>query len=221
MNEIIPKILHMLWVGDAPAPDYFYDNLNRWKELMPSWEFKIWTNKELTEDLIEASYLNLINTATKGAQKADLLRYYVVHKYGGYYMDSDITPIRSLDEINVFNYSCVVCHDRPWITWPYIINAFFGSVASHELLNHVITQMYSVDLTRSDIHMVTGPAALGNAYFALRDRIKCVVLPYFYFYKNKIGDISVGEFVDSKYGSYLTQDVEGALGHHKYAATWC
>jgi mannosyltransferase OCH1-like enzyme len=217
---IIPKILHMIWLGEKERPEYFDININRWKDLMPSWDFKIWTNEHLTEEYIEKSYLQLINKASKGAQKADLLRYYMVYKYGGFYVDADVTPLKSLDFIKTYNYSTVICNDRPWITWAYISIGFFGSVKESEFLKFIIDNMYKVDLENKDIHLTTGPAALGLAYFNLREKISCLVLPYFYFYRNKVGDIGPGSCADSKFGVYLKDNIDEALGHHFYAATW-
>jgi hypothetical protein len=218
--KTIPKILHIIWLGDQVQPDYFYFNTNKWKELMPDWDIKIWYNDCLTGDNIELSYLELINKAKKGAQKADLLRYYMVYKYGGFYVDSDITPFKSLDNIPTYHYSDVLCHDRPWVSWPYVINAFFGSKQKSELMKYTIDQMYNVDFNVENIHLTSGPGALGRSYFHLRDTNSIIMLPYFLFYRNRIGDIGPGDYVDSKYGVYLKDNIHEAIGHHTYAATW-
>lgn len=208
----IPKILHMIWVGVNSAPDYFFENLAAWKQLMPDWEFKIWTNADLTVTNIDKEYLDLINKADTGAQKADLLRYYVVNKFGGYYVDSDITPQRSLNELDTNTHNIVLCHDLK-IDWAYIINAFFAASPKHPILEFVIQQMYNVDYNNSEIHLTTGPAALGKAYFNFKNNLNCLILPYWFFYRNKKGDLDIN-------GIPLTEDKIGAFGSHRYAATW-
>lgn len=202
----------MIWIGENEAPDYFFDNLEKWKELMPSWDIKVWTNSDLTEDKIEPSYLALINKSNIGAQKADLLRFYVVNKFGGYYVDSDIVPLRNLTELDGENKDFIICHDLH-IEWEYIINAFFAATPNNPALNLIQERMYEVDFNRKDIHLTTGPARLGEAYFNFREELDFMVLPYWYFYRNKIGDIDLD-------GTYLTSDKIGAFGSHRYAATW-
>lgn len=208
----IPNILHMIWVGNDPIPNYFFENLASWKLLMPDWEFKVWTNTDLTTENIDNDYLNLINKTNIGAQKADLLRYYVVNRFGGYYVDSDITPLRSLNELDTNTHDLVLCHDLK-IEWAYIINAFFAASPKHSLLEFVIQQMYNVDYNKPEIHLTTGPAALGNAYFNFKDNLNCLILPYWFFYRNKKGDLDIN-------GIPLAEDKTGAFGSHRYAATW-
>jgi mannosyltransferase OCH1-like enzyme len=53
---MIPKILHMVWVGKAEPPQYFLDNLNKWKDLMPHWTYMVWTNDKLTEEYFDNDY---------------------------------------------------------------------------------------------------------------------------------------------------------------------
>ena len=49
---MIPKILHFLWMGPK-MPDIYQKSLDRWKELHPDYEVKLWTGvpKEMTGDL--------------------------------------------------------------------------------------------------------------------------------------------------------------------------
>jgi mannosyltransferase OCH1-like enzyme len=203
----------MIWVGDKPAPDYFNNNISAWSQLMPDWEIKIWTNSELTTNLIDQNYLDLINKSNIGAQKADLLRYYVVNKFGGYYIDSDITPYRSLSDLNIGDHDLVLCHDLK-IEWAYIINAFFAASPNHKLLNFIIQQMFNVDFSNPEIHLTTGPAALGSGYFNFKDTLDCLILPHWFFYRNKKGDI------DLETNEILIKNKEGIFGSHQYAATW-
>lgn len=211
MNKI-PNILHVIWVGDVTPPNYFYENLASWKQFMPDWEFKVWTNEEIKADIIDLSYLELLNKTRNGAQKTDLLRYYVVNKFGGYYVDADIKPERSLLELNAENNDFVICHDLE-ITWEYIMCAFFAATANNPILQYAIEQMYNVDYSNKEQHLTTGPGALGRAYFAEKQKVNSLILPYWYFYRNKKGS----QHLD---GTAVLEDIPGAFGSHQYAQTW-
>lgn len=210
--EKIPNILHMIWIGSDLVPDYFLKNLEIWKQLMPDWDFKVWTNTDLTTDNIDESYLNLINKTNIGAQKADLLRYYVINKFGGYYVDADVTPQKSLNDLGVTTQDLVICHDLQ-IEWAYIAIGFFGATPKHPVFKYIIEQMFKVDFNETNIHLTTGPAAFGNAYYMFKDSIDCLILPYWYFYRNKKGDININ-------GDLVLEDVLNVFGSHRYAATW-
>lgn len=161
----IPSILHMIWLGELPPPDYFINNVKKWKELMPTWHFMIWTNDHLTTAFIDHNYLSKINLAKQGAQKADLLRYYVINKYGGFYVDADITPMRSLNDLLYIDHSIILCNDMP-INFNYIANSFFGSMPNHPVFNLLCNHIIFSALNTEDVHVHTGPGLFGKCLFA-------------------------------------------------------
>lgn len=208
----IPKILHMIWIGDDMPPNYFYENNLKWKQLMPDWEFKLWMNNDLNENMIHPNYLSLIDKAHTGAQKADLLRYYIIYHFGGYYVDADVLPKKSLNELQIENFDVVLCHDLE-ITWEYVAIGFFGAKESHPLFKLILDKMSTINLNTKDIHLETGPAALGKAYFEMKENLNCKILPHWYFYRNQENDIGID-------GNIINKDIDEAFGTHTYAATW-
>lgn len=74
----IPRIAHLIWVGESPKPNYFDSNTNKWKELMPSWEIKVWKNEDITLQHFPERAISLIHQCKKGAQKADIMRYFII-----------------------------------------------------------------------------------------------------------------------------------------------
>jgi len=210
-EPVIPKLLHMIWVGEKEPPDYVGKHYEQWKALMPAWSVRLWTNADLHEGEFPTAILPRIAEAKKGAQKADLMRYFIVYKYGGVYMDADVVPHRSLDPILAVGEPVVLCHDLP-ITWPYIINAFFASVPGHPLFKRICDMCYSyVKLNTTDVHMMTGPRLLGDNVWNVKGRY--IVLPVYSFYRNRAGDVH-------SHGVRRTDDFEGRFGSHTYAATW-
>lgn len=205
----------MIWIGPKKPNLYFFENLHKWKGLMPNWEFKVWTNDTLTPELIDKEYLDLLNDALSGSHAADILRWYLLWKWGGYYVDADITPIKSLENINTHKYPVVLCHDLP-ITWNYIACGFVASEPGHKLFKTLVNKMYQADLTNTDIHLVTGPGALGEAWENLdwQNNGGYLMLPYWFFYRNRIGDPSIDSI------NRIMQNHLDAVGNHFYAAEW-
>jgi hypothetical protein len=88
----IPKILHFIWFGNHRCP---YNIINTWKE--DGWEIKVWRteieNKEtdvLISSLGDFKLMKLIDTTGKYNQKSDILRLYLLYRFGGVYCDVDI-----------------------------------------------------------------------------------------------------------------------------------
>lgn len=213
----IPKILHMVWVGKAEPPQYFINNVNKWKELMPDWTYMIWTNDKMTTEYFDQDYLDLMKKVINPSQVSDFIRFYVMNKWGGYYLDADVTPIRNLEELPVKN-PIVLCNDLPETSPFYMMCAFMAGVPNHPLWEMCIEECKKVDLSIKYGEGVTptGPAVLGICNHSVNwESIGgCTQLPYWYFYRNRIGD--PGPYMPNR----VSLDHPEAFGNHFYAASW-
>lgn len=217
VNEI-PKILHMVWVGNEEPPNYFWDNLNKWKSLMPNWTYMVWTNDMLTEEYFDREYLNLISKVINPSQASDFIRFYVMNKWGGYYLDADVTPIRNLEELPAEN-PIILCNDLPETGPWYMMCAFMAGVPNHSLWQLCIDECWNVDVNIKYGEGVTptGPAVLGYVSQQLVDWDSVggyTQLPYWYFYRNRVGD--PGPYIPDR----IMRDHPDAFGNHFYAASW-
>lgn len=160
MNKI-PLKFHMIWVGEKEIPEYAFNNFLGWKKIMPHWEARLWTNKDINLDEFSQEVIEKIHQANKGAQKADIMRYYIIEKYGGFYIDTDTIPIRPLDPIVYMNYDLILYHDNE-VTWNYICNSPFGASPHHPVLKEVCKRVLEAELNTTDIHIKTGPHLWGT-----------------------------------------------------------
>jgi glycosyltransferase involved in cell wall biosynthesis len=197
----IPRILHMIWVGDSPMPDTFMLYITQWQTLMPSWSIRIWTNTDINSMVFPQEAIDLINTATKGAQKADIMRYFIIEKYGGIYMDADVIPHRSLEPLiaSFKNSSLITCHDIP-LTWEYISIGFFAATPHHPVLQTACTMCYDTIVNTEDIHLKTGPFLFGHAIANTPVKLyeKHILLPSKYFYRNSSFNERFGDHTYAK-----------------------
>lgn len=198
-NEI-PRMAHLIWVGNNDRPSHFNSNVKKWRELMPDWEIRVWTNDHINTHHFPQEVIDLLHTVEKGAQKADIMRYFIMETCGGIYLDSDITPHRSLESLitHAPGAEVILCHDLP-LTWKYIINAFFAAVPNHPLFKLCTELVVKATMNTHDLHMHTGPRLLGEAVSRLRGH-KMILLPLEYFYRNL--------------------HYNGRFGHHFYAKDW-
>ena len=154
----IPCILHLIWFGEMKQ--YVEDNLNRWKELMPHWTTKLWTDNDLA--VFPSEVVCKVREATNYAQKSDILRMFILKKYGGVYVDTDITPRSSLDPIIALNYDIVLFHERE-IEWEYITQFFIAAIPNHPAIKTACHMALEAVINTSDIHQKTGPQLWGMA----------------------------------------------------------
>ncbi len=93
-TPLIPKIIHQIWIG-GPVPDRFVKLMETWKELHPSWEYKLWTDADLQDFpfLDRRAFDRAINIGAK----ADILRYDILFHFGGVYVDCDFECVKPLD----------------------------------------------------------------------------------------------------------------------------
>lgn len=102
-EQTISRVVHLvygLWDGHA-LPWRYRSTLGSWHRRHNSsrWDIVLW-NRSQAQSLIDRHYpewASIYKGYTRPVQRADLLRYLILHRYGGFYADLDITCIRSLD----------------------------------------------------------------------------------------------------------------------------
>lgn len=94
---MIPKIIHLCWVGGGKYPVEIRECIESWQRYLPDYEIKLWDRKAVLD--IGCTFANEAMEAHKWAFAADAVRFYAVWKYGGIYMDSDILVLRHFDEL--------------------------------------------------------------------------------------------------------------------------
>ncbi|MBP5335227.1 MAG: glycosyl transferase [Bacteroidales bacterium] len=94
---MIPKIIHLCWLGGDPYPPKIQSCIDSWKKYLPEYEIMLWDAKRF--DLNSLAWTKQAFEAKKYAFVVDYLRFYAVYNYGGIYFDSDVEVIKSFDEL--------------------------------------------------------------------------------------------------------------------------
>lgn len=93
--SLIPKILHQIWIGPKPAP---INLMNTWKEKHPDWEYILWNENEISRRGLKLECVEQINIIQEINGKADIIRWEILYKYGGYFVDADSICIEPFDD---------------------------------------------------------------------------------------------------------------------------
>lgn len=128
MNNLIPKKIWALWINFFEKTDgiltddlIFYINRIKYLHQDSEWQVIIITEYENLISLIkDDEYKQIIldvfdNKFVGSAHKSDLIRYYLLKTYGGYWIDISTFLVMSLNELSILNNSSFVCYYAPTI----------------------------------------------------------------------------------------------------------
>ena len=140
---MIPKIIHQVYgiFDDGVSLDEItvfkkHTDLTKAFCYGHNIEYKMWSLKECEELLCEyyPEYIELWNEFRLPIQQADFIRYLILHRCGGIYVDCDIYPIKPLDKL--------LKDDLLFVSWnndkkmlPY--NAIMGATPNHNLFINI------------------------------------------------------------------------------------
>jgi mannosyltransferase OCH1-like enzyme len=181
MSSDVPKIIHQIWhsfgdsyppTSDAPsrrnAPPKWDASRVAWTAANPGWTHMMWNEKD-SRDLIALHYpkfLKYYDFYPNAIQRVDAARYFIVHHYGGVYIDMDLFPIKgsALDDWIGVSPNVGLYVVREIARNAFFTNSFFAAQKGSAILGHVCNRMTKQlpwwALTHHVIIMVsTGPWA--------------------------------------------------------------
>ena len=179
VNEI-PKIIHQT----APAnkdkwhKDWFKCQ-ESWKKHFPDFEYKMWTDED-NENLIKTDYPWFLDTYTKYENKInriDIVRYFILDKYGGIYADMDYICIKNF--YNELPKDKVSISESPYKENEIIQNALMCSPKKHSFWMKVITEgkkRWDNNDNRDKVLYIAGPQLVSKIYEDNKDDVN--VLPF-------------------------------------------
>ena len=92
----IPPVLHQIWLGADPYPDAFSAYARGWEELHPGWELRLWTEETIPDDVRRRE---VYETLRNPSERSDILRYELLDRFGGVYLDCDLECRRPLEPL--------------------------------------------------------------------------------------------------------------------------
>ena len=179
----IPRVIHQIWLGPERPP---LETMESCRRTNPRWFYVLWTEDNLPP-MVNRQTFDAFGTVYHG--KADVLRYELLYRFGGIYVDADQLCLRSFDDLtgpddtffagyqNLGNPD--LDDDRRNAT--LVANAVLGASPRNPILERVIR-----DIGDGPIHaarpawIVVGPAALTKAIEETPSR--AVVHPFYEFY---------------------------------------
>jgi len=191
------KIIHQVWFGTIPnkrSAEKAYEKLklcrNSWKVKNPNWYHIEW-NKDMCINLLKTLYPEHIEMFKKynyEIQRCDMVRYLILHRYGGWYVDMDYYCNRPLDEaMLIYNSNIYLVQSPNGIIGQdedHISNSLMYSVKNHPFWRQILIEMEKVKnisyyyTKHLDVMFKTGPGILNHIYSMYKYRYKVKSLPW-------------------------------------------
>lgn len=172
-DQKIPRIIWMtVSDGQMKAGPFHYNLLAEHFNKNPEYEWVVsddeTSKKFMNSEEVKPSWTKAYNSARNGAEKADIWRYAVMYKYGGVYMDTDMTAQKPLGEIidGTADFAQQLLKKKKGREGTQFVLMY---APEHPIMEAVLDQIaakFSKELPRGMTNMVTGPGALSQAMAA-------------------------------------------------------
>jgi mannosyltransferase OCH1-like enzyme/SAM-dependent methyltransferase len=176
-TKAIPSFIHQIWIG-GPVPEIYQPLISKLKEVNPRMGYKLWNESNLDFDLVTG---DLIHHVKNPGQKSDILRYEILNKYGGIYLDLDFDPIRSFDSLLGYEFFSGIVYSPT----PSLANGLIGCVPQHPIIQACLERVKRSRNSNgiSEIMKQTGPFMFTDVFMEMFENLpRSVVLPVSYFY---------------------------------------
>lgn len=96
-RQMIPKRIHYCWFGEKEMPEFLRKCVSSWQKLCPDYELLCWNNDNY--DVSRIPYAREALEQKRYGFVTDAARLDILYRYGGIYMDTDVTLLKNLDEL--------------------------------------------------------------------------------------------------------------------------
>lgn len=98
MNQLIPKIIHQIHLGDKNLSEQELEWQEGWCRLNPSWQYIMWDDKKIKNEL-RITHPKILKSCKSFSEKSDILRFEILHQFGGLYIDTDFECLKPIDPL--------------------------------------------------------------------------------------------------------------------------
>jgi hypothetical protein len=137
--EIIPKVIHQVWLGDKelpPSKKYLYEKT---KKIYPNYDVKLWKEENITKEKFPMTYdiiktlleFNKVSPFNKLATVTDIVRHELLYHEGGFWKDAGMNMLRPIFD-KFTKYKLVIAFDKTFrYRWLQGM-CFFGNMPRYE-----------------------------------------------------------------------------------------
>lgn len=194
------KIIHQIWfnlgAGDKPNNTEYTQT---WKNKNSDHHYHLWSEDQAL-NLIKEKYPFFLNYYLKyphGIQRIDAVRYFILHRYGGWYVDIDVECLKPIKDIrerysrslylvesptSIFGYrqlnNCLIYSNANHAFWP-LVHKELIDVCDHAYIKGTYNIKYKI--RGLDVLYTTGPFIITKVFDKYDKVLDIHRLPYIQF----------------------------------------
>ncbi|MFC1845761.1 glycosyltransferase, partial [Candidatus Dependentiae bacterium] len=173
-----PKIIHQICLEDQ-FPAAFVPYQQSWKDNHPEWQYKLWTKKDVAQ--LELRHRRLFDAQMTDAEKIDILKYEILYKFGGLYVDMNVESVKPFD-ILADNYDLFCALGPLDEDVLHVETAVLGSAPGHTIMKLCLDTLEE-NQDRSSPSLRTGVQHFSKAFGIKMYFGRNIALPTLYFYE--------------------------------------
>eukprot|EP00158_Paraphelidium_tribonemae_P006299 Partr_v1_DN27766_c1_g1_i4_m67246 putative Mannosyl phosphorylinositol ceramide synthase SUR1 len=134
---MIPRIIHQTFGGDRTLPEAWDRARKSCLDRHQDWQYMFWTDESarafLSEEFPDA--LANYDAYPYAIQRVDAIRYYILFKYGGFYLDMDVGCRKEMEPLR--RYPAIFPQTQPL----GVSNDFMASTTGHPFFRRLIDKL--------------------------------------------------------------------------------
>lgn len=214
---MIPKIIHMIWIGPKNPPLWCIDSWRtNYINNYPDWKFMLWNEEKI--DKLNMVNRNIYDIEPTLRGKSDIVRYEILYQYGGLFLDADSYWIeKDNSDLNILlekskdkDFFCA----REPLNKQFFANGIFGCSKNNDITLGIINYLNKTYLKEKQKHkenhaiwLVTGPVPFTKVVNKNID--KATIFPTHYFlpevYKKNNREIELNKMKELFPESFMYQ----------------
>lgn len=160
----IPKIIHQIWIGPKPAPTTLMDT---WRDKHPDFDYIRWNEEEFIKRNMTFKCQSKIDEIEEINGKADILRWEILYKYGGVFLDADSICIEPIDN-ELLAKKCFAGWEQEEVRPGLIATGTMGFPPKHPLVKAAISWILKNEVSQLKSQQMAwqtvGPGLLTRMY---------------------------------------------------------
>jgi mannosyltransferase OCH1-like enzyme len=234
MKTQIPKIIHQIWSGiDEPLPKIFEQFGETWKRHYPDWKYEYWDNTRINNfiQMYYPQYWERYNQFSYNVQRWDTIRYFILDKIGGMYVDFDSESIEPMDKLLENKICCFsmepLGHWKMYNRKYFFNNALMASVPNHPFIKQIIHFIFDnfrmhqfIDFKEKGTQILesTGPTMLVNLYEQYPEQEDIYLIPFEYV--SPLTNREIGDMLNHRNLDEVEEKLKNAYSIHYFFNTW-
>ena len=159
----IPRVIHQIWVGDqSRRPTRLMEG---WRAAHPDWKYEFWDDARI--ESFRLNNLTAYRASATQAGKADIARYEILHRLGGWFIDADSLCLRPIPDA-LTSHGFVA--NRESVALPLLANGVFGAEPGSRYLDACIARIARTPRRAFGVELawvISGPALFTEEIKAL------------------------------------------------------